>query len=395
MRELEVAEEQEIIADRYLLRRVLARSDRAEIHAVEHTYTGRVLSLKLLLGPARTDPEACARMLREVRVLGRIRHPALLAVLDAGESPKHGPFAVSEMPEGRTLDGVLAARSMLPVEEAMSVMTSVGEALAALHAEAVSHAALSPASILLPARVPPARLGGTTPVERTVAARLVDLGLTPNPMALVEGPLAAMGYASPERLAGGRESPRSDVYALGAIAYECLTGRLPEGPACEIATPSESAVGLPAAVSLAILRALGPEASRPEDAGDFVRCLRQALATEPPPASLPPRPSRRVSPRACYMTPVRVVRADGHAVDGRSEDISAQGLMLVGVPVYVGERVSVRLAMPLSGRVVTLGAAVRWQRGRSERLAAGLEFADLGAMDAEELASFVRYFAGE
>jgi hypothetical protein len=199
-----------------------------------------------------------------------------------------------------------------------------------------------------------------------------------------------MGYAAPERLKGSPPDARSDVHALGALLFEMLTGELPSPAALE------EDRGVPSPLLEVVRRAIAPREARFEDAAALIAALRDATVTHPLPASIPP-PHRRAHARAGYVTPVRVRRPSGDAVDGRTEDISEGGmLVLINADVAAGESLLVRFALPASGRIVSLPAEARWTRDtRGDARAVGLSFAEPGDKIREDIRAYVAYLGQE
>ena len=309
----------------------------------------------------------------------------MLRVIDVAETSAREPYLVTAPLTGRPLDGVLAVRGALALEEAIEVTVSLGEALAHAHTLGITHAGLCASSVLLAHPTPPEN---GAPSE--LGAKLLDFGIDPGPTSVVAGPLAAMGYASPERLKGDEAAPSDDVHALGALFFEMLTGNLPaEGSLT-------SSPGLPEPILEVVLRALAPRASRFESCDALVRALKDATATHALPASVPP-PRRRAHARAGYVTPVRIRLPNGLAVDGRTEDVSEGGLlMLTTAEVAADESVLVRFALPMSGRLVSVPAETRWAREtRGEARAIGLRFLDPGDKVLEDVRAYVALLGDE
>jgi len=380
------------IDDRYRLHRESGRSQDATLYVAEHRYTHRTVSLMQLRGEARADEEMRELLLRDIHWLSLARHRSVVTVLDAGLDEDGAPWLVTELLDGRTLEAALATRRQLPADEALTLAVEIGGALAHAHDQDLVHNGLHPGVIFMPKRERREHEGKLG--FPTSSAKLLTFGWGPNPAAQMDGALAAMGYAAPERLAGETPTARTDVHALGAIVYECLTGELPsrEGT-CK--APADLVEGVPAMLSEAVMKALAPPQHRFDDASALLASLQQARKSEPPPPQKP-TPHRRATARAAYATPVRLVHgADSH--DGRSEDVSEGGmLVLVDGSVERGARVQVRFALPTSGDRVTVPAEVRWCRdGRGGMNAVGIAFQEPDPAMAKDIAMYVAFFGAD
>lgn len=360
----------ETLDRRYRLKRLVARSERGVIFEADHAHLDRTVAVRLLADAEAEDP-ARERLWEEARRLDRVHHPAVLRIVDVAETAQGTPFVVTEAIVGRTLDGLLAVEGHLQVESAVEVALAVADALAAAHAVGVFHASLAPSSILC------------APSGASPAARLLDVGVAPSLLGVISGPLEAMAYAAPERLGGGEPDGPSDVHALGAILHEMLTGELPAR-----GEPGALPDGVSEALAAVVERARGPRSKRFGTAAALADALRQATRSEPPPASLPP--PARAFPRAPYVTPVRVRAPEGAMLDGRTEDISEGGLLLL-VNGEIPEDVSVlvRFALPGSGRLVSVPARTRWARRSGGREALGVRFEEPGDRVLEDIRAYV------
>ncbi len=324
----------------------------------------------MLRGPARDDEAVRAGLLREARLLGALHHDTVVEIVDAGEATTMDPYVVTEMLEGRTLDGLLASRGALPVSQAVQIAMALGTALGAVHA---AHGALTPASVLLPAPVEDWSRSGRT--VKAPPAKLLDFGLTPNPLALIEGRLGTMAYAAPDRLAGGEVDPQTDVFALGAIVFESLTGELPRIIEGDAPSPSDLRGEIPRPLGDVVRRALSQRGRRFTKVSAMVAALRDApLRPTSTGSDAPPEQRRRV-PRGPCVSPVCIVTQEGRTIDGRGEDISEGGLLVICVtPPGDREPVEVRFTLPSTGRLVTLDATTRWMRStRQGTGAVGIE----------------------
>ncbi len=212
---------------RYQLERVLGEGGLGVVWAARHILTRKPVALKF----TKFDhPELQKRFLREARVGGVLRHPAVVEVHDVFESQPGGPLVmVMDLLHGESLDALLARRGRLTVPETLYVMHPVLSALAAAHALGIVHRDIKPPNIFLE----------MIPGGGSFRARLLDFGLAR--LTATEGAAAQtsaltrekqlMGtphYMAPEQLYGEIDiDARTDVWAVGVVFFECLTGTRP------------------------------------------------------------------------------------------------------------------------------------------------------------------------
>jgi serine/threonine protein kinase len=199
-----------------------------EVWAATHAITRRRVAMKFLKGSAAKRSEMHQRFLREARALSLVRHPSVVEVLDVFELNGGGPVMVMDLLIGETLGAKLARDGPLPVGRALALTLPVVEALEAAHARGIVHRDLKPDNIFLEAGD-----------DGHVIVKVLDFGiakLTAKDGDEAEtGPLTGTGsvlgtpwYMAPEQLSGEKDiDPRADVWALGVILYECLSGRRP------------------------------------------------------------------------------------------------------------------------------------------------------------------------
>jgi len=203
------------------------------VYSAVHPIIGKKVAIKVLAARLAKNKNAIRRFVLEARAVNDIQHPGLVDIFSFGRLTDGRHYYVMEFLEGRNLGDVLSERISLPTTEALPLFIEVGRALVAVHSKGIVHRDLKPENILLLATVQP---GGQK-------VKLVDFGLAK----LVEGvpahlsvggPRTAAGvnvgtphYMSPEQCRGQKVDARSDLYALGILLYETLTGRLPfDGP---------------------------------------------------------------------------------------------------------------------------------------------------------------------
>jgi predicted Ser/Thr protein kinase len=218
----------ELLNDRYDLGDVVGFGGMGAVHRATDTRLGRTVAVKVLRGGALADEVARSRMRSEARLASSIHHPGVAQVFDYDDSSTSHPgmsFIVMEYIEGRSLAELLREHGPMPVDQVMSVVEQVADALAAAHAAGVVHRDLKPANIML------------TPAGRTV---LVDFGIASSsssePLTETGTLLGTADYFSPEQAAGRPATARSDLYSLGVVAHHCLTGSSPFRRDNQIAT---------------------------------------------------------------------------------------------------------------------------------------------------------------
>lgn len=214
----------DVIQGRYHLEERLGQGGMGEVWRARDDRLERTVALKLISPALAEDPEFLVRFLREAQNIARISHPNVVGVIDFGEDDEK-PFLVMEYVPGKPVSDLTGE----PMEEskARAIVTQAAEAAGAAHAQGIVHRDIKPANILL------------TDDGR---AKLVDFGIaSAQNMDRVTQTGATIGsphYISPEQASGQQVTPRSDVYSLGIVLYELLTGKRP------FEAPSVAAVAL-------------------------------------------------------------------------------------------------------------------------------------------------------
>ncbi|MFO0590307.1 MAG: serine/threonine-protein kinase [Polyangiaceae bacterium] len=398
-----------VIDSRYRLLREIACGGGGVVFEAEHVHTRARVALKAV-NFANAAVQKRVRILREARALGRASHPNIVHVLDAGECRRHGPFVVLSLVEGRTLESFISSRGRLDVATTAAVIAQLADALHLLGRRGVVHRDVKPSNVLVSRGV----------CGRSDTAILIDFGVAkveeevPVERITIDGDLVGTPeYMAPEQIsAADIVDHRTDVYGLGALAYECLTGSPPfTGPALAVvssiivgATPqpiSRYRSDVPVALEAAVLRALEREpAKRWLDAAAFGRACSAAvggtstaLYLYPPPVEGPdsgrPNSVRRKTPRIPYQAPARVLVGPRAGYDARLEDISSAGALLTTAAALLPQtQVSVRFPLPMSGIVVTVEATTRWVKTRGQTHVVGVEFVRPSAEVRREIDAF-------
>lgn len=243
----------------------------------------RAVAIKLL-DPLQNNPTELERFLQEARALGRLNHPNVVTVHDAGEWPASGrpqPFIVMELLEGRTLADELAERGPLPAEEVRAAGIAIASGLRAAHAAGVVHRDLSPGNLMRAA-------DGTLKLVDFGIADIGRQGRLTRPGIL----LGSVNYVAPERVKGERADARCDLYSLGCVLYELLCGRPPfDGDLVAIAfahvfndvvPPNSARPDVPDDLDAVVLALLAKEpAARPPTAASVLAALRDGVPVRP------------------------------------------------------------------------------------------------------------------
>jgi serine/threonine protein kinase len=272
----------QVLDGRYEILGLLAEGGMGAVYRARRTLLGDEVAIKIVRGEDGGEV-ARERFMRESRACARLRHPNIVTILDFDIDGSGHPFLVMELLSGPSLKEDLALRGPLAVEDLRSIMPGLCAALQFAHGHGIVHRDLKPANIVAHDFAPGAR------VYKLVDFGLANLRETASETRLTDPCqfIGTIAYASPEQLSGGVVDLRSDIYSLGAVVFEMLTGRVPY-PGSDPMTvlsghlnapvPQLSAVvrGLPAWLDVAIGRAL---AKRPQDRWASVEEFGRALGS--------------------------------------------------------------------------------------------------------------------
>lgn len=255
----------------------LGEGGMGEVFLARQLSLDREVAVKVVRRELLTEEWFVERLEREARLLARLRNPHLVTVHDFLRLPDGTAAVVMELVEGGNLrDRLRGAASGLPSDEALTIIRQVASALAVAHAEGVVHRDIKPENILL---------------DSEARVRVSDFGmalsLAPGAPRLTRTGAAAgtPGYLAPEQFTGTATDARVDIFALGVLLYEMLTGRLPLG---SFEPPRVLRPEVPAAVDATVLRALKPDpAARPQTVAEFLALLDGSIAV-PPVATVQP-----------------------------------------------------------------------------------------------------------
>ncbi len=208
------------IDERYELCRLIGEADSCLLFDAVHRFTGRRVVLKVLRGDDLSEADAEARLIRDAFALGKVQHPYLVDVLDAGLGQGR-PYVVTALVEGRSLEGLLVTRARIEPAEVATLGRQVALALDALHVNGLLHGDVSPGNVWLVR----SRLGGEHIVLRNLEVAYEQRTATGAHSGRRRS--GTLEYRSPESATGRVLDPRSDIFSLGVLLFEALTGSLP------------------------------------------------------------------------------------------------------------------------------------------------------------------------
>lgn len=256
--------------DKYELLEEIGHGGMATVYRALDRRLGREVGVKLIHRHLRENTEVAARFVAEARAVARLRHPNIVDVYDISDELDAERYLVVELVRGPTLRQVIAEHGALPPELAAAIGLQLASALAHAHAEGVIHRDIKPENVLIATRSGNKEEGSVVPRVKLTdfgIAKLLDAqGVTSTGQVL-----GSPAHMAPEQIEGGQVDARSDVFALGVLLYECMTGKLPfDGKN-------------PAQVLRGVLDGTFEPADkvRPEVGARYSGILRHALAREP------------------------------------------------------------------------------------------------------------------
>jgi eukaryotic-like serine/threonine-protein kinase len=243
----------QLLADRYRIQALLARGGMARVYRARDERLERDVAVKVLSAPYDTDPGFTARFLHEARSAASLSHPSLVHVYDSGTDEGAHYIVMELLAQHRTLRDELDAHGSLPRDDVLRIGQELLAGLRVVHANGLVHCDVKAGNVML----------GPGP------AKLIDFGIATPPHAGEAGEttIGSLASMSPEQLHGEALTPASDLYSLGAVLYEALTGRPPftgttpeeisnAQEAERVRPPSTLVDGVPGRLDEAILQAL-------------------------------------------------------------------------------------------------------------------------------------------
>ncbi|MBI5479550.1 MAG: protein kinase [Deltaproteobacteria bacterium] len=315
-----------VLDGRYRILKKLGEGGMGEVYLAEHVNLGRKEALKILQPELASDREFVSRFRREARATNRVQHPSIISVYDFGQLPDGRFYLTTEFAEGERVDSVLRRVGAFPVPRALGILAQLADAVSHAHAAGVIHRDLKPENMIL--------------VEhrgRADVLKVLDFGIAkivaPDHAESVQ--LTRKGqmfgtpvYMPPEQAAGVGVDGRSDIYAIGVIAFELLVGEPPfRGRLMELLrahatqTPDRPSArrpeaAIPPALDAIVLRCLEKKQDqRYQTAAELLAALER----------IPGSPSRR-TPTDSRSGKKRPWRPADYAGDSETEPGSARNL---------------------------------------------------------------------
>jgi serine/threonine-protein kinase len=276
-----------LLGGRYQVGDTLGYGGMAEVHHGRDVRLGREVAIKVLRADLARDPSFQARFRREAQAAAALNHPSIVAVYDTGEESSapgrngHAPYIVMEYVDGRTLRDVLKQEGRLHPQRAMEVAADICSALEFSHRTGIVHRDIKPGNVMI------TRSGAIKVMDFGIARAVADNAAT---VTSTQAVIGTAQYLSPEQARGEKVDARSDVYSLGCLLYELMTGGPPFTGDSPVAVayqhvrenavpPSQHNRDVPPGVDAIVMKALAKNPlNRYQSAGEMRADLMRAMA---------------------------------------------------------------------------------------------------------------------
>jgi serine/threonine protein kinase len=208
----------DILDERFEISDLINRSAMSSVLKAIDLKTGRTVALKVPLPSLEGDPAAFSRFQREAEIGRRLDHPGILKIIDVDDKDKSRPYLVMEFLEGQTLEKVMQRTRPLPEGDALRIVSQILDALDYLHQQGVVHRDLKPQNIMI-CNDGSVRIMDFGIAKAAESRRITFGGFSPT--------MGTPDYMAPEQVKGQRGDKQTDIYSVGAILYEMVTGRVP------------------------------------------------------------------------------------------------------------------------------------------------------------------------
>ena len=260
-----------MVNDRYRLGDVIGTGGMSEVYRATDSLLGRDVAIKMLRPEMARDANFRERFRKEAQNSGRLNHPNIVAVYDTGEADDDGmaiPYIVMELVHGRTLRDLVREDGPMSPREAAGVLIPVAHALQASHDAGIIHRDVKPANIMI------TNTGQVKVMDFGIARALDD---STSAMTQTSAVIGTAQYLSPEQAQGKPADARSDVYALGCVLYEAVTGHAPFEGETPFAVAYQHVQEEPTAPS----ESLNPDSMTPTERVNLDAVVLTSMAKDP------------------------------------------------------------------------------------------------------------------
>ena len=337
------------IEDKYLIEEKLGEGGMGAVYRATRLMIGDAVAIKVLHSEQMTDPQVIERFRREAQAAARLKHPNVVTIHDFGVSRNNLVYLVMELVEGDSLRALIKQQCPMPLPDTGEIISQICAALGEAHRRNIVHRDLKPDNII----VTPSTTGLRVKVLDFGIAKLRDLSVTADTLTQTGTVLGTPRYMSPEQCMGEELDGRSDIYSLGVVIYEMLSGTLPfNSPSLSALIvqqvtqpppPLRSVSRVSPAIERTVMRSLEKQReARQQTADELAKELRAAiggsssvetseidqLATRP----LPPMSTAR---DAHAVVPATRAMPDGFSIPQTSVTISGKAPGSL-VPLIIG-----------------------------------------------------------
>jgi hypothetical protein len=220
-----------VIDNKYRLEQLLGRGGMGAVYRARDVRLDRLVAVKVVRAELLGDADARQRFRREAQIVAGLQHPAIVSIFDYGTLADGGAYLVMELVRGEDLRRVLQREGRLEPPRALRILNAVCDGMEAAHREGVLHRDLKPENILLPGRGIEAKVldFGVAKVIREEAGEQETMPADGSLVTATGMIIGTPAYMAPEQLRGLTPDARCDIFSLGVIAFEMLTGELPFG----------------------------------------------------------------------------------------------------------------------------------------------------------------------